>query len=203
MPKLAENPSTSPSLICRLGDWTDRDAWFTFVDLYDGLIQQWCRRYCLSGPDLEELRQAMWVELAGRMRTYEYDPGKSFRGWLRTFCHSRALDHLRRTALQAKRFVPDPESVLFQLVDPGTDGPELSDSERDEQHRLLEQAEAIQQAARGRVKPVTWQAFWMIAVEGYTVFDASEALGISYASAFAARQRVTRMLRIEAQRPRD
>ena len=36
-----------------------------------------------------------------RMRTFRYDPGRTFRGWLRRLCQSRAIDLLRKMKANA------------------------------------------------------------------------------------------------------
>ena len=51
-----------------------------------------------------------------------------------------------------------------------------------------------------RVEPQTWHAFWRIAVEGWSVRESADDLGMSYAAAFAAHKRVGRMLRTEGKR---
>ena len=74
----------------------------------------------------------------------------------------------------------------------GFDAEEGAESERP---LLLRPAEQIQDSVRCRVEEPTWQVFWMIAIEGQTVREASEAAGISYYAAFAAQKRVGRMLK--------
>ena len=83
--------TTSPTLLNRLGDWRDHEAWVDFVTRYDPVIRSVSRRYGLGAELTEELCQRVWIDLARRMRTYRYDPGKTFRGWLRRLCHSRSI----------------------------------------------------------------------------------------------------------------
>ena len=37
------------------------------------------------------------------MRSFRYDPGMTFRGWLRRLCQSRAIDLLRKKKADAVR----------------------------------------------------------------------------------------------------
>ena len=91
----------------RVADWADQPAWFEFFRTYDPLIRSWCGGYGLDGGTLEDLCQQIWIELAARMRRYQYDPGRTFRGWLRQFCHSRAIDLLRKRKTEIVRALAD------------------------------------------------------------------------------------------------
>ncbi len=103
--KRKDGDTTSPLLLKRVADWADHPAWCDFFSSYDPLIRSWCRGYGLDDGTLEDLCQQIWIELADRMRTYQYDPGRTFRGWLRQFCHSRAVDLLRKRGTESVRFL--------------------------------------------------------------------------------------------------
>ena len=93
--------TTNPTLLNRLGDWRDREAWLDFVTRYDPVIRSVSRRYRLDADTTEELCQRVWIDLARRMRSFRYDPGMTFRGWLRRLCQSRAIDLLRKKKADA------------------------------------------------------------------------------------------------------
>jgi RNA polymerase sigma factor (sigma-70 family) len=190
--------TTNPTLINRLGDWRDHEAWVDFVTRYDPVIRSTSGRYRLDAESTEELCQQVWIDLARRMQTYRYDPGKTFRGWLRRLCQSRAIDLLRKKKANAVKWLEDqPAASLLQDASAGIEVDESAPSERP---LLLRQAEEVQEAVRRRVGERTWQVFWNIAVEGQSVRETSASAGISYYAAFAARKRVGRMLREEGQR---
>jgi RNA polymerase sigma factor (sigma-70 family) len=190
--------TTNPTLLNRLCDWRDHDAWVDFVTRYDPVIRLACRRYRLGADNIDELSQRVWIDLARRMRTFRYDPGKTFRGWLRRLCRSRAIDLLRKKdADAALSLESQPVESLWQESSGDLEGEEDVAAERP---RLLELADEVQDAVRRRVDGRTWQIFWSVAVLGQSVREASEAAGISYYAAFAAQKRVRRMLREEGQR---
>jgi RNA polymerase sigma-70 factor (ECF subfamily) len=192
--RAAEGMTTSPTLLERVADWADHTAWLEFFQRYDPLLQRGCRRFLADPGAADDLRQQIWIELARRMRTYRYDPGRTFRGWLRRLCEYRALDWLRSRG--ANDLPPlDTEPVWVH-------GPSGEDGEDVEalRPRLLGEAQRVQEAVRQRVDPKTWEAFWRIAVEGLSVRETADALGMSYASAFAAQKRVGERLRAEGQR---
>ncbi len=190
--------TTNPALLNRLGDWRDHEAWVGFVTRYDPVIRLSCRRYRLDADTTEELCQRVWIDLARRMRTFRYDPARTFRGWLCRLSESRAIDLLRKKKADAVQSLEDqPAESLPQDVPDDFDAEEGAASARP---LLLRLAEEVQDAVRRRVDERTWQVFWKIAVLGQSVRQASEAAGISYYAAFAARKRVGRMLREEGQR---
>jgi RNA polymerase sigma factor (sigma-70 family) len=189
--------TTNPTLLNRLGDWRDHEAWVDFVTRYDPVIRFYSRRYRLDAELTEELCQRVWIELARRLRTFRYDPGKTFRGWLRRLCNSRAIDLLRKKKADRIESLGDPPaledaSAFF----------EVDETRASERPILLRQAEEVQEVVRQRVSERTWQVFWKIAIEGQSVGETSRAAGLSYYAAFAAERRVGRMLREEGQRLR-
>ena len=193
--------TTTPALLNRLGDWRDHEAWVDFVMRYDPVIRLSCRRYRLDADTTEELCQRVWIDLARRMRTFRYDPGKTFRGWLCRLCQSRAIDLLRKKKADAAESLEDqPRESLPQAAPDDFEGDDSAASERP---LLLRLAQEVQDVVRRRVEERTWEIFWKIAVQGESVREASEAAGISYYAAFAARKRVGRMLREEGQRLMD
>ena len=56
---------------------------------------------------------------------------------------------------------------------------------------------------RAKVKPRTWDAFWLVAVCDWTVERTAKALGMTHTAVYAARERVARMLCDEGKRVSD
>jgi RNA polymerase sigma factor (sigma-70 family) len=188
--------TTSPTLLGRLGDWRDHGAWLEFVGRYDPLIRLWSRRFNLDADANEELCQQIWMDVARRMHTYTYDPSLTFRGWLRRISYSRAVDLLRTRRSKHVHLLGD----LPDQADSGSrETIEVEPDESNDQKRLLllRLGKQVQDAVKSRVEPQTWLAFWRVAVEDRTVRETGDALGMSYAAAFAAHKRVMRMLRDE------
>jgi RNA polymerase sigma factor (sigma-70 family) len=190
--------TTNPTLLNRLCDWRDHQSWVEFVTRYDPVIRFNSRQYRLDAASTEELCQRVWIDLARRMRTYRYDPGKRFRGWLRRLCHSRAIDLLRKKKSHPVESLD--EEPDWEIPDHGSAAVEVEECAVAERTALLRQAEEVQDAVRRRVSERTWRLFWNIAIEGTSVREAAAAAGISYYAAFAARKRVGRMLREEGRR---
>ena len=76
------DPRTSASLLARLSvSPNDAAAWDDFVRRYGGTMLQWCRAWKLQEADAQDVTQSVLLKIARRMRTFRYDPAKSFRGW--------------------------------------------------------------------------------------------------------------------------
>src|SRR5690242_4393418 len=79
---------TSATLLGRLRlEPTDTEAWAEFVERYGLLIRAWCRRWRLQDADADDVTQIVLTKLAQRLCSFEYDPARSFRGWLKTVAH--------------------------------------------------------------------------------------------------------------------
>ena len=82
--------------------------------------------------------------------------------------------------------------------------PDAADEIDDLTHRfLLVEAEKVQAAVKAKVKPHTWEAFWLVAVSDWSVERTAQSLGISKVAVYAARDRVARMLCAEGERVLD
>lgn len=77
------NSDTSASLLLQIRDDTKNEqAWQLFVDRYGGKIYGWCLNRQLQPSDAEDVTQNILYKLARRLKSFEYNPDQSFRGWL-------------------------------------------------------------------------------------------------------------------------
>jgi RNA polymerase sigma-70 factor (ECF subfamily) len=188
--------STNPELLRRVASLWDDPAWREFFARYAPFVRDRCSVYGLDAGSVDELCQRVWVELAQRMPSYQYDPGRSFRGWLRRLCHHRALNLIRER--RAHGFEELTEDLLIddRRFDEGAEDGEAAPGRL----RLLGEALAVQEEVRRKVKPARWEAFWRVAIEGQPVKDVAAALGLKYATVYAGVGHVARLLRAEGRR---
>ena len=187
---MAEASGTRASLLIRIRDPGDRDAWRQFVALYAPLIHGLARSRGLQDADAADLTQEVLGMLAGTVPALPYDPARgSFRGWLYTVARNKIHDFL---ASRAHRERGGGDSATQQLLD-NHPAPDESDRwERDYQRHLFQLAAKHVRAA---FEPATWQAFWLLAVEGKSGEEAARTLGISAGAAYVAKSRVVARLR--------
>ncbi|MBI3860322.1 MAG: sigma-70 family RNA polymerase sigma factor [Planctomycetia bacterium] len=187
---MSVSPETRPSLIVRLKDRADDDAWFEFTEIYRPVIYRLACRRGMQHADADDLVQQVLSSVARVIDRWEEDPQRArFRTWLARVANNAIVNALTRRA--GDRGTGDSE--LHDLLDlQPAEGPG-SDLIRVEHRR-----EVFRWAAR-QVRPEfqaeTWDAFWLTAVEGREVDEVAGELKRSRGSIYAARSRVMRRLR--------
>jgi RNA polymerase sigma factor (sigma-70 family) len=196
--------STSPELLRRVAALCDNRAWRQFFELYGPVVRAYCSRYRLDSTSVDELCQRVWVELARRMPSYQYDPGGSFRGWLRRLCHHRAIDLCRERRDRSLLPLVDDDLADERWAIAARAERELDDDERAPARLLLlREAQAAQEEVMRNVKPVRWEVYWRVVIEGEPIVDVAAALGLKYATAYAGANHVAHLLRAEGRRRGD
>lgn len=189
---MAEQPPTRPSLLVRLRDHRDNQAWGEFVELYAPLIYAYARKRGLQDADAADLTQTVLRQVAVHVDRLEYDPRRgSFRGWLFTIVRNR-LRNFQEQPRHLYQGSGDPHvQQLLELQT--TDEPEERAQWEREYHLGLLAWAADQ--VRPRVQEATWQAFWQTAVEGKSGKEVAQALGLTSAAVYLAKSRVMARLR--------
>ena len=154
-------PSTRASLLLRLCDSEDHEAWVEFVSLYEPVIYRLVRRHGLQDADARDVMQELLLAVSRSID--RWDPSKecgSFRGWLRRVARNLVINWLKQ---RGDRVVTigssDLQSMLVML--PAADEPDTVDFDRELRRALFRRAS---QRVRGEVQPATWEAFWETAV---------------------------------------
>ena len=170
-------------------------AWSEFVDRYGRKIYGWCLRWRLQDADAQDVTQIVLLKLAQRMKDFTYDPGRSFRAWLKTVTHHAWRDYVdsRQTAALATggEAAEDRLASLTARDDLSRELERLFD---------LELLETAMQRVRLRAAPHTWMAFSMTAVEGMTATEVARRLGMKIARVYAARSMIQQRLQEECLR---
>jgi RNA polymerase sigma-70 factor, ECF subfamily len=177
--------TTSISLLQRLRQPGDQDAWSRFVHLYTPLLYYWARRAGLAEAEAADLVQEVLLALVQKLPHFAYDPEQSFRGWLRTITLNKWRERRRRLAL------PVDDVGISDVADSG-DGDAFEEVEY--RMRLVNQALQIMQA---EFEPTTWKACWEFVVSGRPAAEVAAELGVSADVVYGAKSRVLRRLREE------
>ena len=90
--------STSPTLMERLRNPDDKEAWEAFCAIYTRAIMTWLSLRGVPDEDLQDVTQEIMlrVYLEFRDGKFIYDANQSFRKWLKTVCCNAAIDFLRK-----------------------------------------------------------------------------------------------------------
>lgn len=186
---------TSATLLDRLRDARDADAWSRLVELYTPLIHVWAERLNVHGADADDLVQEVMTVVIRRFPEFVHPkkPG-AFRGWLRAIAANCA-----RTMWRSRRMTPtapggtDFGSYLARLEDPADDFARDWEREHDRHvtRKLLD-----------RIKPDfearTWEMFARFVLDGLSAEEVAAELSTTANAIYIAKSRVLSRLREEA-----
>ncbi len=187
-------PETRSSLIARIVDVGDADAWRDFSSLYEPFIYRQARRYGLQHEDAQELVQDVLLAVSRAVGRFTVDPQKGrFRTWLYAVGRNVCLQHLRRIR-EREDASGGTSDVLSDLADPQSLRSRELDTEL-KRHAFLWVARHI----RGEFHAKTWDCFWRTAVQNHSIQNTAEELGMSVGAIYVARSRVMARLRARVQ----
>src|SRR4051794_20547718 len=86
----------------------DIQAWDEFVRRYQPMIRDWCLKWGSQTNDADDVAQEVLLKLLAAMKTFQYDPARSFRAWLKTVTQNAWNDfvksHRRESTEDPDRF---------------------------------------------------------------------------------------------------
>ena len=164
----------------------DNAAWAEFVRVYGPAVAEWCRERGLQHDDALDVTQDVLLRFWRTSKQFDYNPRGRFRSYLEQVARSALVrwaeqagaphDQATRSLLEK---IPEREDLLARLA-------EAYDTEI----LAIAMAEVEQ-----RVKPHTWRAFQMLAIEHRSGADVAAELEIEANAAYVARWNVQRMIR--------
>ena len=192
--------STDPKLLERVRSLWDNPAWSEVFNLYAPFIRKCCSASGLDPASADELCQRIWVELVTRLPSYQYDPSGSFRGWLTRLCQRRIIDMYRERRDHCLALLGDDATFDTFLLTRSPFEIDPVDHVAPERLALLDEAMQIQDTVRRKVKPIRWEIFWRVMIQGESMPETAAAMGLKYATVYAAANHVARLLRAEGRR---
>ncbi len=180
-------PSTRASLLLRLRDSQDHEAWLEFVSLYEPVAYRLLRRHGLQDADAREVMQDLLMAVSRNIQ--RWDPAKergAFRGWLRRVARNLVINWLKQ---RQRRVIATGGSDLYTILNqlPDDSAPETVEFDKELRRAMFQRAA---EQVRGEVQPATWQAFWETAVVGTSPADAAKKLDMTAGAIRVAKCRV-------------
>lgn len=116
---------SSKTLLARLSDPGDEDAWGAFCDRYRPVILSYVRR--LQPADAEDIAQDVLVAFVRAWQRGRYDPGKGrLRHWLGRVAKRKAISRLRKSSRRERQAPHGSGTGFFEKqVDPRGENLEL------------------------------------------------------------------------------
>ena len=187
-----DRSKTSPTLLRRLRNPNDAEAWSEFLDRYGPKIYRWCLQHRAQVPDAEDTTQNVLLRLFKCMARFDYDPEKGkFRGWLKTITNRAWIDYRNEC---------DRAGQLSEWTD-DISGESLAETLSDTfDMEILEEAES-------RVRLLISDRDWQILVrrmhDGVSGAIAAKEFEMTVAAVHMVTKRVKDLLKKEVRRLRD
>jgi RNA polymerase sigma-70 factor (ECF subfamily) len=186
-----EFPETRNSLLLKLRDPADCDAWHEFAAVYRPVVYRMARRRGMQDADAQDLAQGVLMSVARAIGQWEADPNRArFRTWLARVARNAIIDTFRRTYPDAGKGGTTQVTRLEQQPAP--------DDEIDREHHREVFRWAARQV-RWEFAEETWLAFWQTTVENKSPKDVATELGKSVGAVYIARSRVMQRLQQKVQ----
>jgi RNA polymerase sigma-70 factor (ECF subfamily) len=180
---------TRPSLLLRVRDARDTEAWQAFVDIYGPLVYRAGRRRGLQDADAADFMQEVLTEVAQGMRTFQYQPERGrFRDWLGTVTRRKLT---RFCAKKQRGAAAAGGDATLNHVDAPAADPEWIDAFN--AHLVAVALERI----RGHFEPTTWRAFERAWRDNQSAAQTASELQVPIEAVYLAKSRVLKRLEEE------
>lgn len=177
--------TTHTTLLARLGDSQDRDAWDEFCARYGELIRGFARRQGLQPADCDDCLQDVLIKLTGAMPRFQYDPS---RGKFRSYLKTVALHAIYEKASRKKR--PGQVVDIEHAANTAGDDPRVDEAWEVEWRRYHLQLAMKTIEMEFNRRDVT--AFEAYAMRGEPVRDVAEAMSMSADQVYQAKSQILR-----------
>jgi RNA polymerase sigma-70 factor (ECF subfamily) len=183
---------TRYSLLLRLHDASNDEAWREFVELYERALFRYVRSKGLQDADAIEVVQQVLIAVHRSVEGWSSNGAGSFRAWLLRVASNMATTVVRKRYRQRMLTGGTTVNKLLEAA-PSTAHRDATD----EEERQWRQWAFCWASSRVQheVADKTWQAFWRTAVENEPPADVATKLGLSIGSVYAAKCRVMQRLR--------
>jgi|LakMenE01Jun11ns_1017448.scaffolds.fasta_scaffold9879788_2 RNA polymerase sigma-70 factor (ECF subfamily) len=188
-------PETRASLLIKLQNVDDVDAWETFVKLYSPALFRTARKLNLQPVDAENVVQEVLLVVAKSVGSWlgRQDRG-SFMAWLLRIARNKSVDLLTRRATKPMRAVTSLDDPNLSQIAAMQSDAEIQ-LDREYRWELFNQAA---EEAKKVVSEQTWKAFWMTTVESVSIEDAARILqvrpGVIYLSRCRVMERIKQLI---------
>jgi RNA polymerase sigma-70 factor (ECF subfamily) len=185
---------TRPSLLLRIRDPRDTEAWQTFVDVYGRLIYRHCRSRGLRHEDAENVTQEVFAQINRSIRGFDYRPELGrFRDWLGTVTRNEINRLLKKEGRAARGSGGVEEEQALDSI-----------AAREEDTAWAEEFNAhLLESALARSRPhfeeQTWRAFELVWLEKRPAVQVARELKVPIDRVYVAKSRVLERLQQEVQ----
>ena len=192
MTKQGFSTDTSPSLLLRVRDPNDAEAWDQFLQIYTSIVRSYCFQRRIQASDVDDIVQEVMTAVSRGIRNFDYDPNKGrFRSWLGTVTANRIKAFFNRESRRNSHVVTD-QTESGRMEGPWSD----PDSEWTEifSQRIFQLA---CNRIRGDFTDRTWECFVATWIRNESAPETAEKLQIPIHSVYVNKSRILKRLEKE------
>jgi RNA polymerase sigma-70 factor (ECF subfamily) len=185
-------PETRDTLIQRLPDAADHQAWDAFVEIYEPLLFRLARGRGMQPADAEDFVQEVLAAVARNIaRWVEAAERGPFRAWLFRIAQNLAINFLTRPKHQ--RWAVGGSQIASLLKEQPALSADTSELFLQEYRRELFRWAA--ERVREQVSQKQWSMFWLTSIEERPIAEVAQEFHTSVGSVYIARSRITKRIR--------
>ena len=193
---MAEAPATRITLLNRIRETDDADAWSEFARLYGPVVYGFARKRGLQDADASDLVQEVLRSVARNAHRINYDPRRgTFRGWLYTVTRNKVYNFLSANKNRPKG---GGDAASQERLEQLAGKPDEIEAEWELEYQRRLSGKAMERV-RHEFQANTWQAFWGTAVDGRSAAEVGKELKMTTGAVYVAKSRVLARLRDEVQ----
>lgn len=190
------DPETRPSLMLRLRDPLDQQAWTQFVTIYEPLVLRLLRQRGLQEADARDVTQQVVMAVTRAVENWQPDGHEaSFRRWLFAIARKLALKFIQRGAPShgpLRRGVGGSDMLVLLKSLPEPEHRTAVAFDEEYRNEIFDMAA---ERARGEFRESTWLGFWRTCVLNEPIAEVADSLGMTTGNVYVARSRVIARMR--------
>lgn len=183
-------PETSESLILKVKDPQNVEAWGDFLQIYQPVVYRMARSRGLQAADAEDLAQQVFLSVAQAIERWQPDDARPpFRVWLARICRNAIINAVTRRRPDNGAGSTSVQQALHDLPARDDAAREFTEAARHQAMRWA--ADQI----RAEFSDSVWAMFDQSFLQEKPVADVAKSLGKSAGAVYMARFRVMQRLR--------
>lgn len=192
---MKSTPNTRYTLIGKLRNPQDIEAWEEFSAIYQPLIFRMCRAKGLQHADATDVTQDVLTRVAKAIESFDHEQqGATFRGWLFRITRNLVTDFFRKRSANP---TVQAESTLHLIADVEPNRAEAAEFQTEYQRQMFW---VVAKDVKLQVKEATWLAFQKTELEQQSVDQVAKDLRMSKGAVYVARSRVIARFKKEVER---
>lgn len=178
--------TTRASLLIRVKDTRDTEAWTEFYELYAPILYGFAKARGLNHHDALEVQSGCYESIVRQIPCFDYDKQKGgFKAWLRVIVNRRVVDLLRKR----KEVRADTNEIA--AVECGDQSVEEIWEENWKKQHLRRCFELV----KGEVSDIQYEAFRLLVEENQSVQEVQNLTGLNPNQIYKAKARVLSEIR--------